>query len=138
MKERFKVEATESGYRVLDPAGKVLAIMERRPQAFAFVRDRGGRVHLQWERTVIGNETVPHDFSATHGGFGAGRIMTMISGDQRGSWAWFVNGTDPDTGRGGSSSGREKTREQAVEQLESAYTEFIANADKYGPDNRHG
>ncbi|TGQ04103.1 MULTISPECIES: hypothetical protein [unclassified Mesorhizobium] len=69
MKERFKVEAIQSGYRVLDQAGKVLAIVERRPQAFEFVRDRGGRVRLQWARTVIVNQTLPRDFSATHGGF---------------------------------------------------------------------
>ncbi|MDG4877688.1 hypothetical protein P9273_21530 [Mesorhizobium sp. WSM4935] len=137
MKERFKVESTENGYRVLDPAGKVLAIMERRPQAFEFVRDRGGRVHLQWARTVIGKETVPRDFSATHGGFGAGRIMTMISGDQRGRWAWFVNGRDPDTGRTGSSSGREDTKDQAVAELEASYTEFIAYAERYGGSKRH-
>ncbi|TGS08607.1 hypothetical protein EN852_034340 [Mesorhizobium sp. M2E.F.Ca.ET.209.01.1.1] len=69
MKERFQVEATESGYRVLDQAGKVLAIVERRPQAFEFVRDRGGRVQLQWPRTVIFNQTLPRDSSATDGGF---------------------------------------------------------------------
>ncbi|PBC09225.1 hypothetical protein [Mesorhizobium sp. WSM3859] len=138
MKERFQVEATESGYRVLDQAGKVLAIVERRPQAFEFVRDRGGRVQLQWAGTVIVNQTLSRDFSATHGGSRAGRIMTVISGDQRGSWAWFVNGNDPDTGRGGSFSGREETKDQAVAQLEAVYTEFIAGADKYGPAKLHG
>ncbi|MDG4895527.1 hypothetical protein P9272_18315 [Mesorhizobium sp. WSM4976] len=138
MKERFEVEATENGYRVLDPAGKVVATVERRPQAFEFVRDRGGRVHLQWARTVIGKQSYPRDFSAMHTGFGAGRIMTVISGDQRGRWAWFVNGRDPDTGRTGGFSGREDTKEQAVAQLEVSYTEFIANADRYGADKRHG
>lgn len=80
MKERFEVETTESGYRVLDPAGMVVATVGRTPQAFELVRGRGGRVHLQWARTMIGNQTVPHDFSARHGGFGAGRVMTVISG----------------------------------------------------------
>ncbi|RWD71671.1 hypothetical protein [Mesorhizobium sp.] len=137
MKERFEVEATESGYRVLDPDGAVVATVERRPQAFEFVRDRGGRVHLKWARTVIGNQPVPHDFSATHCGFRAGRIMTTISGDHRGSWAWFVNGRDPDTGRTGSFSGREDTKDQAVAQLEASYTEFIAYAARSGA-KRHG
>ncbi|CDX37817.1 conserved hypothetical protein [Mesorhizobium sp. ORS 3359] len=130
MRERFEVEATDSGYRVLDPNGAVVATVERRPQAFELVRGRGGCVRLQWARTVIGKETVPRDFSATHGGYRAGRIMTVISGDQRGSWAWFVNGKDPDTGRTGSFSGREETKDQAVAKLEAVYTEFIADADK--------
>ncbi|TJV70743.1 MAG: hypothetical protein E5X76_18275 [Mesorhizobium sp.] len=137
MKERFEVEATESGYRVLDPKGTVVATVQRRPHAFEFVRDRGGRVHLQWARTVIAKETVRRDFSAMHSGFGAGRIMTVISGE-RGRWAWFVNGRDPDTGRTGSFSGREDTKDQAVAELEAAYTEFIAYADRYGADGRHG
>ncbi|TJW60685.1 MAG: hypothetical protein E5V97_23150 [Mesorhizobium sp.] len=137
MKERFQVEAAERGYRVLDPDGAVVATVERRPLAFQVVRDRGGRVHLKWARTVIGNHPVPHDFSATHCGFRAGRIMTTISGDQRGRWAWFVNGRDPDTGRTGSFSGREDTKDQAVAHLEAVYTEFIADADKYGPTKLH-
>ncbi|TPJ82296.1 hypothetical protein [Mesorhizobium sp. B2-6-2] len=72
MKERFEVEATEGGYRVIDPAGMIVATVQRRHQAFEFVRDWDGRVHLQWARTVIANQTVPCDFSPEHSGFGAG------------------------------------------------------------------
>ena len=95
-------------------------------------------MHLKWERTVIGGREVPQDFSACHGDHGAGRIMPTVSGDKPGSWAWFVNGTDPDTGRGSSVGGRESSKDHAVEQLEAAYTQFIANGDKYGRRLKNG
>lgn len=138
MTERLEVEETNGGFRVLDQAGVELAHVFRRSEAFAFARARGARVHLKWERTVIGGRAVPQDFSARHGDHRAGRIMPTVSGDQPGSWAWFVNGTDPDTGRGCSVGGRESSKDQAVEQLETAYTEFIANGDKYGRRLKNG
>ena len=133
MKERYEVDCAGDAYRVLDPSGAVVATVQRRPEAFAFVRDRGGRVHLQWARTMLNNRIIPKDFSASHGPFRAGRLMPVISGDEHGRWAWFVNGTDPDTGRGGGASGRAVSKDQAVADLEAAYTEFIANADRYVP-----
>ncbi|MES0049217.1 hypothetical protein [Mesorhizobium sp. M0053] len=138
MTERLEVEATDEGYRVLDQVGIELGHLVRRFEAFAFARDRGARVHLVWERTIIGGAAVPRDFTASHGGHRAGRILPIISGDNAGGWAWFVNGVDPDTGRGGSVSGRELLKDKAVEELESAYTEFIANADKFGRQLKNG
>jgi len=133
MKERYEVDCADGAYRVLDPSGAVVATFRRRPDAFAFVRDWGGRVHLEWARTVLNNRIVSGHFSASHGPFKAGRLMPVISGDERGRWAWFVNGTDPDTGRGGGASGRADTKDEAVADLEAAYAEFIANADRYAP-----
>ncbi|MER9700710.1 hypothetical protein [Mesorhizobium sp. M0146] len=75
MTERLEVEETDGGFRVIDQAGIELAHVFRRSEAFAFARDRGARVHLKWERTVIGGRAVPQDFSARHGEHGAGRIM---------------------------------------------------------------
>ncbi|RWC28375.1 MAG: hypothetical protein EOS27_18590 [Mesorhizobium sp.] len=138
MTERLEVEETDGGFRVLDQTGVELAHVFRRSEAFAFARDRRARVHLTWERTVIGGNEIPRDFSARHGDHTAGRIMPTVSGDQPGSWAWFVNGTDPDTGRGCSMGGRESSKDQAVEELEAAYTEFIASGDKYGRRSKNG
>lgn len=132
MTERLVVEPYDGRYRVLDMQGKLLATTARRPEAFDFVRGRGARVRLKWERTVIGGQTVPRDFSATHGGHIAGRMYIIVGGFDRDCWAWFVNGEDPDSGRRGGSTGS-GTKDEAIEQLELAYTRFIADSDKYRP-----
>ncbi|RUW41536.1 hypothetical protein EOA37_09760 [Mesorhizobium sp. M2A.F.Ca.ET.015.02.1.1] len=131
--ERLVVEPYDGRYRILDMEGKLLATTARRPEAFDFVRGRGARVRLKWDRTVIGGQSSPGDFSAQHEDHRAGRIYPVVAGFDRAKWAWFMNGTDPDSGRGGSISGRGDTKDEAVVALELAYTSFIADSDKYRP-----
>jgi hypothetical protein len=63
MKERYEVDCAGDVYRVLDPSGAAVATFQRRPEAFALVRDRGGRVHLLWARTVLNDRIQSRNIS---------------------------------------------------------------------------
>lgn len=123
MNERFVVEPFEDRYRILTQQGTLLTTSAHWSEAFAFVRNREGRVHLVWERTKTAGLTVPQDFSASHNGHLAGRVFLVEGGFERDRWAWCLHGNDPDS----ASTGTSATKYLAVIDLEVAYTRAVAN-----------
>lgn len=76
-------------------------------------------MHLAWRRTIIGGESAPYQYSADFQSEYVGRIMKETTGKTAGIWQWFR----------GSASGSAATRDEAVFQVERAYTRVVVKAD---------
>ncbi|RWF23786.1 MAG: hypothetical protein EOS64_10070 [Mesorhizobium sp.] len=96
-------------------------------EAVRFVRDRGARLWLDWGRTIIGGQTVPHDFSPTFLGSPVGRIQGEAHGASAGTWRWSIATHDKRWRGHGGQRGRANTKNEAVAELEQAFTDYIAN-----------
>ncbi len=137
MSRRMEVNRTDGGrYAVIDD-GAVLGPFPTRAAAFAEVVARGGRVHLQWRRTVIAGETKPKDFTGEFEGSAAGRIYPLKAGLLTGSWQAFPHGHNPDTNTWSSGSMVVDTRDEAIELIERIYTKLIAGPDAKPPANSY-
>ncbi|TGR34622.1 hypothetical protein EN845_01175 [Mesorhizobium sp. M8A.F.Ca.ET.202.01.1.1] len=119
MTDRFTVRlAYQRGWQVVD--GSAIAhTFETKEDAFQSLVDRGARVHLSWRRTVIAGASVPYDFSAEFQSKYAGRIKKEMHGPSAGKWFWFQ----------GSSRGEVATKDDAIFQVERAYTCLVVKAD---------
>jgi hypothetical protein len=82
--------------------------------AFKAVLDRGGRVHLAWERTVIAGSSRQKDFTAKFENEEAGRVYAETSGMSEGLWKAFPGGRNPENGRQGGGTQLVDTRDEAV------------------------
>jgi len=99
-------------------------------EAFAEVLARGGRVHLRWERTLIGGQTRSADFAARFEDDYAGRVYCMDDASHADvTWRGFAAGHNPVTNRLGTSMGMFGTKEQAVAWVEFRYTLLMASPD---------
>jgi hypothetical protein len=93
------------------------------------VIDRGGRVHLHWDRTVIAGAARPKDFTATFDGENAGRIYIETGGMSRGLWKAFPGGHNLTTGRTGGGVQLVDTRDEAIAFIERRFTELMAGVE---------
>ncbi|TPN16270.1 hypothetical protein FJ973_06140 [Mesorhizobium sp. B2-1-3] len=121
MSERLTVRlAYQRGWQVVD-GSTVLATFETKEGAFQYLVDRGARVHLQWRRTKIGGQEPPYDFAAEFQSESVGRIKKEMHGPSAGLWFWscFVGGA----------RGSTETRDEAVFEVERAYTRIVVKAD---------
>ncbi|RUV71012.1 hypothetical protein EOA78_18715 [Mesorhizobium sp. M5C.F.Cr.IN.023.01.1.1] len=107
-------------WQVVD-GGAILSTFDKKEDAFRFVLDRGARVWLQWGRTVIGGQSTPYDFAAQFQQDSVGRIMKRLHGSESGTWFW--------TCHEGGARGTVKTKDEAVIEVERAYTRRIVKAD---------
>lgn len=124
--DRLKVRDTGSGYEVSDGAD-VLVRCASIAEAAQFVRDQGGRLWLDWGRTVIGGRTAPYDFAASFlGSDSVGRILGERYGPSAGTWAWSIATHDNRWRKHGGQRGREDTKEAAVAELEREFTNYLA------------
>ncbi|MCP9229977.1 hypothetical protein NMG46_06910 [Mesorhizobium sp. LMG 17147] len=108
-----------------------LATFEDPVEAFKFIRERGARVWLDWDRTVIGGETAPYDFTASFLQSSVGRILKNQWGSREGTWSWSISTSDPRLRLHGGQQGTAGTRGEAVFELEREFTRFIAETEKY-------
>ncbi|TPK38727.1 hypothetical protein [Mesorhizobium sp. B2-5-3] len=121
MTDRLTVRlAYQRGWQVVD-GSTILETFETKEGAFQFLLDRCARVHLRWGRTVIGGQDAPYDFAARFQSQSIGRIWKELHGPSAGLWFWscFVGGA----------RGSTETRDEAVFQVERAYTRIVVKAD---------
>ncbi|TIP09099.1 hypothetical protein [Mesorhizobium sp.] len=131
MSERLKIRlAYQRGFQVVDGSTVLETFMER-DDAFRFVRGKGARVWLAWSRTVIGGQTAPFDFAASFQQEDVGRILKAVHGPGAGTWFWTMYSHD--RGRFGGQHGTVETKDQAVSEVERAFTRFIAETEKLQP-----
>lgn len=115
-------------YLVIDN-GEALGPFPSLAAAFREVIDRGGRVHLEWTRTVIAGKARPKDFTATFEGENAGRIYFEEGGMSERVWKAFPGGYNQDTGRTGGGVQPVDTRDEAVAFIERRFTELMAGVE---------
>ena len=124
--DRLKVrDAAAGGYEVLEdgePIGSFATIVE----AVRFVRDRGARLWLDWDRTVIGGRAAPLDFAPSFLGSGVGRILGEQHGPSAGSWFWSISTHDNRCRIHGGQRGNEPSKGEAVAKLEREFTDYLA------------
>ncbi|TPM55370.1 hypothetical protein FJ959_18370 [Mesorhizobium sp. B2-2-4] len=121
MSDRLTVRlAYQRGWQVVD-GSTVLRTFETKEGAFQFLVDRGARVHLHWRRTKIGGQEPPYDFDAEFQSESVGRIKKELHGPSAGRWFWscFVGGA----------RGSTEIRDEAVFEVERAYTRIVVKAD---------
>lgn len=75
MSKRMDVRKAGGWNYLAEDDGEFLGPFPSASAAFKEVLNRGGRVHLNWARTIIGGQAIPRDFSATFEDEYAGRIM---------------------------------------------------------------
>lgn len=125
--DRLKVrDAAAGGYEVLAD-GETIGSFATIVEAVRFVRDRGARLWLDWDRTVIGGRTAPLDFEPSFLGSGVGRILAEQHGPSAGSWSWSISTSDKRWRMHGGQRGREPTKDEAVEKLEHEFTVYLAD-----------
>lgn len=126
--DRLKIrDATADGYEVLED-GEPIWSFETIVEAVRFVWDRGARLWLDWDRTVISGEARPHDFAPTFlGSDSVGRVMGEQHGPSAGTWAWSISTHDDRWRKHGGQRGREPTKEKAVAALEREFTDYLAD-----------
>src|SRR5690606_13822963 len=132
MSRRMKV--TRSGTHYVLDDGSAYPSMAA---AFRAVLDRGGRVHLDWDRTVIKGEARPRDFCATFDGQDAGRIYIIESGMSKGLWKAFPSGHNRETNRMGTGVQLVDTKDEAVAFIERRFTELMAGSDPHSIPNAY-
>ena len=77
---------------------------------------------LTWQRTVIGGQTKPSDFSAHDAGKHVGRICCHDTGVERDLWFWTMNAFGPSIDRSGvNCNGIVETKAKAVRLVEETY-----------------
>lgn len=87
---------------------------------------------ITWKRTVIGGETLHHDFCAEADGQTVGRIRRHEHGEQKGEWEWNFHLGHSDF-RYRNVGGQELTRRHAIEKIVAAYEDYLSYpADKGG------
>ncbi|MGX9178802.1 hypothetical protein [Mesorhizobium sp. BHbdii] len=121
MSQRLKVRfAYQRGWQVVDGSA-ILSTFENKEDAFRFVLDLGARAWLNGGRTVIGGQSPPYDFAAQFQQDSVGRIMKRTHGSESGTWFW--------TCHEGGARGTVQTKEEAVIEVERAYTCRIVKTD---------
>lgn len=121
------VRKTGAGWNYLvEDDGEFLGPFPSLAAAFREVINRGGRVHLEWSRTVIAGQSNPKDFSARFEDEEAGRIYIMTDGMSEGLWKAFPGGHNRETGRTGGGVMVVDTKDEAVEFIERKFTELMA------------
>lgn len=87
---------------------------------------------ITWKRTVIGGDTLHHDFVAEADGQDIGRIMRFQYGQQKGQWSWNFHLGHSDF-RYRDVAGQVLTRREAVAKIVAAYQDYLTYpADKGG------
>jgi hypothetical protein len=130
MSKRMDVRSTGAGWNYLiEDEGEFLGPFPSVAAAFKEVLNRGGRVHLTWERTVIAGETRPKDFSARFEDEYAGRIIPETGGMSEGLWKASPGGHNRENGRIGGGTQLVDTKDEAVEFIERKFTELMAGVD---------
>ncbi|BCH11911.1 hypothetical protein MesoLj131c_61690 [Mesorhizobium sp. 131-3-5] len=126
--DRLKVrDAAADGYEVLED-GEPIWSCETIVEAVRFVRDRGARLWLDWDRTIISGRALPFDFSPTFlGSDTVGRIIGEQHGPNAGSWSWSIATHDDRWRKHGGQRGRAATKAEAVAALEREFTAYLAN-----------
>lgn len=124
----MEVGKAGTGYLV-DDEGTIFGPFTSIAAAFKAVLDRGGRVHLVWERTVIKGETRPKDFCARFEKEDAGRIYFESGGMAGEIWKAFPGGHNRKTGRMSGGTQICDTRDEAVEFIERRFTELMAGVE---------
>lgn len=119
MSERLKIRlAYQRGWQVVDGSA-IVDTFDTKEAAFQFLVERGARVHVDWGRTEIAGRTAAYDFAASFQSDNARRIRKELHGPSAGMWFWYQ----------GSSKGSVETKEEAVVEVERAYTRWVAKAD---------
>jgi hypothetical protein len=130
MSKRIDVRPSGAGWNYLVQDGdEFLGPFPSLASAFKAVLDRGGRVHLSWERTVIAGASRPKDFTAKFENEEAGRIYAEASGMSEGLWKAFPGGHNRENGRQGGGTQLVDTRDEAVAFIERRFTELMAGVD---------
>lgn len=125
--DRLKVrDAEEDGYEVLDD-GEPIWSFETIVEAVRFVRDRDARLWLDWGRTVLGGQTAPRDFEASFLGSSVGRLLGQQNGPSAGKWFWSISTNDKRWRIHGGQRGRSSSKDEAVAELERAFTDYLAD-----------
>ncbi|RWE30042.1 hypothetical protein EN844_09090 [Mesorhizobium sp. M3A.F.Ca.ET.201.01.1.1] len=122
---RLRVSKADDRYQVADESGPIRSF-DTIVEAVRFVRDREARLWLDWGRTIIGGQTVPHDFSPTFLGSPVGRIQGEAHGTSAGTWRWSIATHDKRWRSHGGQRGQAYTKDEAVAELEQAFTKYIA------------
>ncbi|MER9652552.1 hypothetical protein NKJ26_03410 [Mesorhizobium sp. M0152] len=118
---RLKIRlAYQRGFQVVD-GSTILNTFPTKEEAFQFLVDRDARVWLDWGRTVIGGRTAPFDYAASFLQESVGRIRQEQHPPSAGIWLWscFENGA----------RGKTEIKDEAVFQVERAFTRFVVKAD---------
>ncbi|MGX9177394.1 hypothetical protein [Mesorhizobium sp. BHbdii] len=110
----------QRGWQVVDGSA-ILSTFQNKEGAFQFLVGHGARVWLQWGRTAIGGQAAPYDFAAQFQQDSVGRVMKRLHGSESGTWFW--------TCHEGGARGTVKTKEEAVVEVERAYTRRMVKAD---------
>ncbi|TIP87267.1 MAG: hypothetical protein E5X58_30760 [Mesorhizobium sp.] len=82
---------------------------------------KGAGVWLEWDRTVIGGQTPPFDFTANFQQDAVARILKAVNGPGAGTWFW--------TCFEGGARGSVASKGQAVFEVERSYTRYLVRAD---------
>ena len=125
--DRLKVREIDGRYQVYDGAD-VLGTFTSIVEMARFVRERGARFWLDWGRTVINGNSLPHDFSPKFlGSDSVGRVMGETNGPSAGIWSWSCSTHDRRWRGHGGGRGTCNTKDLAVTELEVEFTRYIAD-----------
>ncbi|PBB83549.1 hypothetical protein [Mesorhizobium sp. WSM3876] len=124
--DRLRVSKADDRYQVADESGPMRSF-DTIVEAVRFVRDRGARLWLDWGRTIIGGQIEPQDFVATFLGSPVGRIQGERHGPSAATWRWSIATHDKRWRGHGGQRGQVQTRDEAVAELEQAFTKYIAD-----------
>lgn len=113
-------------YRVKAVDGPLIGTVANPAEGARLVKQHEGRIKLTWSRTVVGREEKRFDFTAAFGDEIVGRIYRPANAER---WNWNLSTSDSRTHRIGSKSGQVASKDEAVANLEQAFTDFLAWAD---------